>query len=53
MFGVVFIIMCMPTAAACTSLSEMYGADREFAARCVFLSSLFCILSIPVMSLLL
>ncbi len=53
MFGVVFIVMCMPTAAACTSLTEMYGADREFAARCVFLSSLFCILTIPAMSLLL
>lgn len=53
MFGVVFIIVCMPTAAACTSLTEMYGADRAFAARCVFLSSLFCILTIPVMSLLL
>lgn len=53
MFGVIFVIMCMPTAAACTSLTEMYGADKEFAARCVFLSSLFCIITIPAMSLLL
>lgn len=51
--GVLFVIMAMPCAAATTTLAEMYGADREFAARAVFISSLFCIITLPVMSLLL
>lgn len=53
MVGVLFIILAMPTAAATTTLAEMYDADQEFAARSVFLSSLFCVLTIPVMSMLL
>lgn len=53
MVGVLFVVASMPTAAATTSLAEMYGADREFAARCVFISSLFCVVTIPLMSMLL
>lgn len=53
MVGVLFIIASMPTAAATTTLAEMYGVDREFAARSVFISSLFCIVTIPLMSMLL
>ena len=52
-FGVLFIIMAMPVAATCSLLSETYHADREFGAACVFISSLLCIITIPVMSLLL
>lgn len=51
-FGVVFIIMAMPAPAAATLLSETYGLNREFAAGIVFLSSLFCMLTIPAMAML-
>ena len=51
--GVVFIIMAMPAPAVATILAENYGANREFAAGIVFLSSLFCIITIPLMALLL
>lgn len=51
MLGVVFVIFSMPTPAVATILAENYGADREFAALIVFLSSLFCIATIPVMAM--
>lgn len=51
-FGVAQLILSMPTAAVATILAETYQVDRRFAAREVFLSSLFCILTIPVMALL-
>lgn len=51
--GVVFIIMSMPAPAVGTILAENYGASREFAAEIVFLSSLFCIVTIPLMAMLL
>lgn len=49
---VIFIIFSMPTPAVATILAESYEADQEFAALVVFLSSLLCIATIPVMSLL-
>ena len=51
-FGVSQIVLSMPTAAVATILAETYQADRRFAAREVFLSSLFCIVTIPVMAML-
>ena len=51
-FGVSQIVLSMPTAAVATILAETYQVDRQFAAREVFLSSLFCIASIPLMALL-
>ncbi len=51
--GVIFVTLAMPTAAASTILAENYGINREFAASAVFLSSLFCIVTIPVMVMLL
>lgn len=51
--GVVFIIMAMPAPAVATILCENYGVGREFSASVVFLSSLFCILTIPAMAMLL
>lgn len=51
--GVVFIILSMPAPAVTSILCENYGVNQEFSAGVVFLSSLFCILTIPVMALLL
>lgn len=51
--GVTLIIMAMPSPAITTILAESYHADKEFAAQSVFLSSLLCLISIPLISLLL
>lgn len=51
--NVFLITMAMPTAAVATVLSEQYGGDTDLAARAVFLSSLACILTIPLIFLLL
>lgn len=51
--GVTLIIMAMPSAAISAILAETYHSDKEFAARSVFLSSLLCIITIPLISLLL
>lgn len=51
--GVTLIIMAMPSPAISTILAESYYSDQEFAARAVFLSSLLCLISIPLISLLL
>ena len=52
MLGVIFVILAMPTPAVATILAENYGADQEFSALAVFFSSLFCIVTIPLMALL-
>ena len=46
------IIMSMPCAALTSLLAEAYDGDREFAAELVFLSSLLCLVTIPLISLL-
>ena len=51
--GVAQIVLSMPTAAVAAILAETYQVDRQFAAREVFLSSLFCIATIPLMAVLL
>lgn len=51
--GVTLIIMAMPSAAISAILAETYHSDKEFAARTVFLSSLLCLITIPLISLLL
>lgn len=51
--GVALIILAMPTAAAASILGEQYGGCTQLAARSVFLSSLLCIVTIPLVSLLL
>ena len=51
--SVVFVVLAMPTPAVATILAENYQADQEFAALTVFLSSLLCILTIPLMTMLL
>jgi len=50
---VAFIIFSMPTAGVAPILAQTYGADEEFAAGIVFMTSLCCIISIPVMVMLL
>lgn len=51
--GVLLIIMAMPSPAAATILGEQYGGCTQLGARIVFLSSLLCIATIPLVSLLL
>ena len=53
LIGVVLIIMAMPAPAVTSILAETYGGDTEFAAQVVFLSSLLCLVTIPLISLLL
>ena len=45
--------IAMPAPAVTSILAETYGADKEFAAQAVFLSSLLCLITIPLISLLL
>lgn len=51
--GVMLIIMSMPAASIGAILAESYHADKEFAARTVFVSSLLCLITLPLISLLL
>ena len=51
--GVLVIIMAMPTAAICSLLAETYEVNTQFSAELVFLSSLLCLVTIPLISLLL
>lgn len=51
--SVVFITMAMPAPGVTTALAEDYGVNREYAAGVVFVTSLCCILTIPVMAMLL
>lgn len=51
--GAALINLSMPAPAAATLLGEEYGGNTRLAARTVFLSSLLCIATIPLVSLLL
>ena len=51
--GVTLIIMAMPSPAVTSILAETYGGDTQFASEAVFLSSLLCLVTIPLISLLL
>lgn len=51
--GAALINMSMPSLAAATLLGEEYGGCTQLAARAVFLSSLLCLGSIPLVALLL
>ncbi|MCD8123834.1 MAG: AEC family transporter [Lachnospiraceae bacterium] len=50
--SVIAIVQAMPCPAVVLTLSNQYGADSELAARAIFLSSLCCIVTIPVILLL-
>jgi len=43
----------MPIAANTSILAEVYGADAESASSLVFISTLFCIVTIPLVALVL
>ena len=51
--GAALINLSMPAPAAASLLGEEYGGHTQMAARTVFLSSLLCIATIPLISLLL
>lgn len=51
--GVALIIMSMPSPSVTTILAETYNGNRSLAAKIVFLSSLLCIITIPLVTLLL
>ena len=51
-FLALFIIAAMPTASSALNFAEMYGGDCETAAAITFISTVFCIITIPVMMLL-
>ncbi len=48
-----FIIAAMPTASSALNFAEMYGGDRETAAASTLVSTLFCVITIPILTLLL
>lgn len=50
--NVVLITMAMPAPAVSTVLAEQYGCNTTLSARIVFLSSLLCIVTIPMVALL-
>lgn len=51
--GAALINLAMPAPAAAALMGEEYGGNTQMAARTVFLSSLLCIATIPLISLLL
>lgn len=48
-FHVLMVILCMPVATNTTILSYQYGADESVASAGVFVSTLACMLTIPMM----
>jgi len=49
---VLLLTLAMPTTALCGTLAEKYHADAMLGSRITFLTSLFCILTIPLVCLL-
>lgn len=47
-----YVMMAMPTAASTMLFCERYGGDSKTAVKCMLLSSLLCVLTIPVLLLL-
>lgn len=47
-----YVIAAMPTASSALNFAEMYGGDRETAAACTLMSTIVCILTIPILMLL-
>lgn len=50
MLGVPVILAAMPSAANAVLLAEEYRSDAELASQGVFISTLFCIVTIPVIA---
>ena len=51
--GVLVLLMAMPSATACVSFCNMYGANDLTASKIVLMSTLLCVLTIPFVSFLL
>ena len=51
--SVAFILSAMPVATNTVVLSERYGADYHLASKCVFLSTILSLFTVPLMTLLL
>lgn len=51
--GVVFVLCAMPVATNTAVLSERHGLDYHLAGRCVLLSTLLSLITVPVLTLLL
>lgn len=47
-----FILSGMPSGAIILSISELYGTDSDLCANVLFLSTIFCVLTIPILALL-
>ena len=47
-----FIIFAMPSASSALNFAEMYGGDCDTAAKATLTNTLFCVLTIPILSLL-
>ena len=47
-----YVIAAMPTASSALNFAEMYGGDRETAAAATLMSTILCILTIPVLMML-
>lgn len=50
--GIVTLIMAMPGPSVCLMLAQQYGQDSDFAAKAIFFSSLCCIVTIPLIMML-
>ena len=44
---VAYIIACMPIAVSCSMFTERFGGDTSLAARGIFYSTLFSIVTVP------
>jgi predicted permease len=53
LLGITVIVAGMPAASNTTLIAELYGGDTETASSIVFLSTLFSVVTIPLMALLL
>ncbi len=52
LWQVVVVLTAMPAAANTEIIAEMYGKDYKFAARCVVVSTIISLVSVPVLTLL-
>jgi predicted permease len=52
LFITLYVIMAMPSASSVIMFSEMFGGDNETAVKCILLSSVVSVLTIPVLMLL-
>ena len=50
--AIVILIIAMPAPSMTTVLSEMYGGNIDFAAKAMFIHNLFCMLTIPIICML-